>query len=94
MDDMEELFFVLSLVIGLGLLTYGVVVLALKMDQSEGNTEQEYIKDMLETIQEGNPSTKLTVIFMFGGMMLTEIAVKLIDLPFVIFSALFTKKSA
>lgn len=91
---MQELFFVFSLVMGLGLLTYGAVVLALKMDQSEGNLEVDHMKDMLEMIQSANAGTKLTVLFMFGGMMLTEVAVKLIDVSFVIFSALVPKKSA
>lgn len=90
---MKELFFVFSLVIGLGLLTYGMVVVALKMDISEDDFETDGIKDMVEIIKGANPGIKFTIIFMLGGMMLSEIAVKLINLPFAIFTAVFTKKS-
>lgn len=91
---MNELFFVLSCVMAVGLVGYAAVLFVLNRDTREGNYEKDQIKDMLDTIRGENIGAKVLFIFLLGGTFLSEIAVGIINFPFQIYDNMREKKSA
>lgn len=91
---MQELFFVLTFVIGLGLLSIGMITMAIKINDNilkEENEELEEMRMLLSYIHLATPAERLRLVFMMGGITLMSIGIVLIDFPTKIFDQIVKK---
>lgn len=83
---MKELFFIFSLIIGLGLIVYLLLNNIVKNENSFkeklDTDELEELKFILDAINIAGPAIKFKLIFMMGGTLFSHAMVLLINLPF------------
>lgn len=83
---METLFFIFSIIIGLGLLVYWFISLMVNSEEElKDDQEREMldeIKHLIDLMQSANHGTKFVAILFLGGTVFSEAAVALINFPF------------
>lgn len=86
---MKELFFIFSLIIGLGIIVYLLLNNIVKNENSFKEKldadELEELKFILDAINVAGPAVKFKLILMMGGTFFSQAFVFLINLPFYYF---------